>query len=237
MIRFIILNIFLVIHTIIFSLLSLILDIFDKKQVNIQRYSAVPWSKIYLRVCGIKIDVHGQKHFNNQRSYIYISNHQSYFDILALLVSLPVDFKFILKQELMQIPIFGAALKKAGYIGIERDNPRQAIKNMKLAANMAKNGISFLVFPEGTRNIEGKLQDFKKGGFKLAIKSNCDIIPITISNSFRIVKKDSLTINRGTIRMDIGKPVPISNYSRANIDDLIERVHLEISNNLKIHQS
>jgi 1-acyl-sn-glycerol-3-phosphate acyltransferase len=152
-----------------------------------------------------------------------MTNHQSYFDIFALLACLPVEFKFILKEELMKIPLFGATMRRAGYIGIDRDDPRKAAKSMNEVAEKIKNGASVLIFPEGTRSVDGQLQPFKRGGFHLAIKSGCDVVPIAIINSRNIVPKGTLKINKGTFALNIGHPIPVKDYSKKEMDQLLAR--------------
>ena len=224
MVRFLCLNAFIAINSIIFCFLVLIISLFNKDGNLVHRYSAVPWAKIILLVCGVKVLVKGLENIDKHLPRIYMSNHQSYFDIFALLAGLPVDFKFLLKEELMKIPLLGIAMRKAGYISIDRVDFRKAINSMNIAADKIKNGGSVLIFPEGTRSEDGKLQIFKKGGFHLAIKSGCDVIPVAINNSRNIVPKGSLRINRGTIVLNIGRPIPGKNYSKKDINRLIEGV-------------
>jgi 1-acyl-sn-glycerol-3-phosphate acyltransferase len=94
---------------------------------------------------------------------------------------------------------------------------------MDAAAEKIRNGASILVFPEGTRSKDGQLQGFKKGGFHTAFKAGCNVVPIAILNSRDIVPKGSLRIKKGTIKMSIGRPIPVKDYSRENINDLITR--------------
>ncbi|MEE4353353.1 MAG: lysophospholipid acyltransferase family protein [Desulfatiglans sp.] len=224
MVRFISLNSFIAIYSIIMCLWVILLSFFDRSGRKIHFFGAVPWAKIILWVCGIKVRAVGEANIDPLLPRIYMCNHQSYFDILALLAYLPVDFKFIMKQELMKIPLLGFCMKRAGYISISREDPRKAIKGMKEAAEKAREGISILIFPEGTRSVDGRLQDFKKGGFNLALKSGCDIVPVTIKNSYRIVPKGSLRINRGSFEIHFARPIPLGSYSKRNIVELMERV-------------
>jgi len=224
MIRFLFLNTFITVCTIIFCLWGFLVSIFVKDGRIIHFYVAVPWSKVVLWVCGIKVRAKGQENVDASVPRIYVTNHQSYFDIFALLANIHVDFKFIVKQELMRIPLFGFAMRKAGYIGIERDDMRKAIKSMNKAAEKIKGGVSILIFSEGTRSTDGRLQSFKRGGFHLACKSGCDIVPVTITNSYRIVPKGRLKINKGSIDMQIGKPISVKGYTKKNVSQLIDRV-------------
>lgn len=185
-------------------------------------YAVVPWSRTILWVCGIKLKVNGLKNIVKDRPYIFISNHMSYFDIFALLAALPMDFKFILKKELMKIPLFGWAVRRAQHISIDRKNPRKAIKSMNETAARIKKGISVVIFPEGTRS-DGRILPFKRGGFQLALKSGCDIIPLAIENSQNIVPRKSKRINKGVIFIEIGRPIPVDGYSKKNMRELVDR--------------
>lgn len=224
MLRFFFLNAFIAIHSIIFCVWAIILSIFDKSGRLSHFYSAVPWAKMILWVCGARVKVKGQENVDLHEPRIYLSNHQSYFDIFTLLAHLPADFKFVLKQELMRIPLFGIAMKRARYIAIDREEPRKAVKSINDAVSKMEEGSSMLIFPEGTRSEDGKLQPFKTGGFRLALKAGCDVVPVAITNSRNIVPKGSLKINKGTIAMNIGTPISVKDYSKKDMDRLMARV-------------
>jgi 1-acyl-sn-glycerol-3-phosphate acyltransferase len=223
MIRYLLLNIFIVIHSIIMCLYGIILSFFYKDDNIIHRRIAIPWAKIFLKVCGVKVEVKGAENVNRDLPCIYMSNHQSYFDIFTLLAGLPADFKFIMKKSLMRIPLLGTTMRRAGYLSVDRRDRKSAIISMDAAAEKIRNGASILVFPEGTRSKDGHLQGFKKGGFHTAFKAGCNIVPIAILNSRDIVPKGSLRIKKGTIKMSIGRLIPVKDYSRENINDLITR--------------
>ena len=224
MIRFVFLNVFIVLYSIAMCLWGLTLFAFTGSNRKVHFLVGVPWAKGILAVCGIRVSASGKRNADRGVPRIYMCNHQSYFDILALLAHLPVDFKFIMKQELMQIPLLGPTMRRAGYIGIERSDPRKAIKSLQQAAARIRAGASVLIFPEGTRSVDGRLLPFKKGGFNLALKARCDIVPVTIVGSHRIVPKGSLKINRGSFRMRIGQPVAVEGFSRHNVDELMQAV-------------
>ena len=224
MVRFIFLNAFIVIHTIIFCLLAILVSFFDKSKRSVRFNVSMPWSKMILWVCGIKVRIKGQENVRDGIPTVFMCNHQSYFDIFGLLAYLPADFKFILKQELMNIPLFGWALKRAGHIAIKRKNSREAIRGMIQVAEKVKSGTSVLIFPEGTRSKDGKLQPLKKGGFHVALNSGCDILPIAISNSCRIVVKGSLEINKGSFGIHFGNPIPVKGYEKKDMQELVNLV-------------
>jgi 1-acyl-sn-glycerol-3-phosphate acyltransferase len=124
----------------------------------------------------------------------------------------------------MKLPFFGAAMKRAAYISSDRKHPRKAIKSMNEAAEKIKNGASVLIFPEGTRSQDGLLQTFKSGGFHLALKSGTDIVPVAIVDSHLIVPKGSLRIKKGNILMNIGRSIPTRDYSKKEMNQLMDRV-------------
>ena len=224
MIRFLFLNAFIAIYSVMFCLWAILLSIFNCSARRIHFWVAVPWAKGILRVCGIAVAVSGKENVEPEIPRVYMVNHQSYFDVFVVLACLPLDFKFLLKEELMRIPLLGPAMKRAGYIGIERDDPRKAIKSMNLAAERIRGGASVLIFPEGTRSLDGRLGSFKKGGFNLALKSGCDIVPVFISGTARIVPKGSLKIEKGNVKLSVGRPIPLSGYNRKNVAQLMDEV-------------
>lgn len=232
MLRYIALDAFIGIFSILMCFWGLAISVFGGSASAVHFKCAVPWAKIILRVCGIHVTVYGGEKVNPEIPRIYMCNHQSFFDIWTLLAFLPVDFKFILKQELMKIPPLGPAMKRAGYIGIERKDPRKAVKSIALAAKRIRDGASVLIFPEGTRSPDGRLQSFKRGGFNLALKSGCEIVPVVINGSHRIAAKGSLRINKGSYDLHIGDPISLSGYRKKDTQKLMDRVHHAISEHL-----
>jgi 1-acyl-sn-glycerol-3-phosphate acyltransferase len=221
MVRFALLNAYIALHTILFCLFGLVVSLFDKGGRRVHLYCAVPWAKGVLYVCGVKVHVKGLENVESRIPRIYLTNHQSAFDIFALLAFLPVHFKFMLKKQLMKIPLFGVAMRRAGYIGIDRDDPRKAAKSMRDAAERIKNGASVVIFPEGTRSMDGEIQDFRPGAFHLALKAGCDVVPITMNGSYRIMPKKSFRINKGSFAMRIGNPIPAKEYSKKDMVKLM----------------
>jgi len=211
MVRFFLVNAFIAFYTILMCMWSALLALFTKDGGRrVHFWAAVPWAKAILWVSGVRVIREGGEGLNWEVPRIYMANHQSAFDIFALLAGLPVDFKFILKQKLMKIPILGPAMRRAGYISIDRGDPRRAILSINRAAERIKQGASVLIFPEGTRSKDGRLQVFKKGGFHLASKAGVEIVPIVIFNSINIVPKGSMRINRGEITLKVCNPVPVN---------------------------
>lgn len=182
------------------------------------------WARLLLAAAGVRLEVEGREHLDPRLPYIFAANHQSQFDIFALLAAVPVPFSWLAKEELFRIPLLGPAMKGAGYIPINRTDRRAAFASIDQAAARVREGTSIVIFPEGTRSLDGKLKTFKKGGFFLAIKSRQPVVPVSISGSFRVLAKKSFRVRRGTIRVHFSPPVPTDTLSPADKDRLIAEV-------------
>jgi 1-acyl-sn-glycerol-3-phosphate acyltransferase len=182
------------------------------------------WAKCILAISDIKVTVKGLSYLKPGRSYIYMPNHMSNFDIPVLQAYLPVQFRWLAKAELYKIPIFGRAMKSAGYISIDRSDRRSAIESLNQAANIIRNGVSVIIFPEGTRSRTHNIQPFKKGGFFLAVDSGVSVVPIIIHGTDQIMPTKKISINPGNVTLEITKPIRSSNYTRKTKDSLIKKV-------------
>jgi 1-acyl-sn-glycerol-3-phosphate acyltransferase len=191
------------------------------------------WGNLTLWTAGVTVQVHGLEHIDPASSYVYAANHQSWFDIFAMLGKLPVQFRWLAKTELFKVFVLGRAMAAAGYIPIDRSNRRQAFESIKLAAQRVREGTSVVIFPEGTRSLDGKLQDFKKGGFILAIQSQHPIVPISISGTHTILPKTGQwRIHPGLVQMTIGRPISTEGLTAKDRDQLIEQVREAIRQHL-----
>ncbi len=168
------------------------------------------WARVGLSLAGVRLVVAGQEHIPRNQPVIFMPNHQSNFDILALFAGLPGQFRWLAKKELFKIPLFGYAMHRSGYIAVDRSDRRKALASMAEAARRIAAGASVVIFPEGTRSPDGNLLPYKKGGFLLALKAGASIVPIAITGSRDIMPKHSRWIRGGTIRVHIFAPVATS---------------------------
>ncbi|HPW36628.1 MAG TPA: lysophospholipid acyltransferase family protein [Syntrophorhabdus sp.] len=216
-----------VVVTIILSAIALLISLFDKQGRALHRMAQF-WAKIHLMTSGIQVSVTGLENISSP-PYIFMCNHQSALDIFSLLNSLPVQFKWIAKRELFYIPFLGWAMKRAGYISLDRKHPREAIKAMDDAAKKIREGTNIIIFPEGTRSKDGHLLPFKKGGFSLALRAKVPIVPVGISGSNRLQPKGSFIPNqKGVIYLRIGKPVETAQGSRSAKTEIMMTVRQAI---------
>ncbi len=168
--------------TAVFSIIAIIVSFFSRTGNSVHIIARI-WSKSILFVSGIKGEVQGLANIDPSRSYIYMSNHRSNFDIPVLLGCLPIQFRWLAKAELFKIPIFGRAMLGAGYVRIDRSNRESAFKSIDEVAAKMKNGVSVMIFPEGTRSEDGNLRPFKKGGFIMAVDSGVPIVPVILQGT------------------------------------------------------
>jgi len=195
------------------------------------------WGKVNLWAAGVKVAVSGAENIDSRQPYIFASNHQGWFDIFTALAAMPVRFSWLAKKELFKIPVMGLAMRKAGYIPIDRKDRRKAIMSMNMAAEMIRHGTSVFIFPEGTRSADGVIGDFKKGGFVLAVKSHQPIVPVSISGSYLILPKNSWTIHPGEIKLIISQPVWTAGSDNRSRDILMEQVREAIRANLTVEEA
>lgn len=196
----------LVFSTVILSTIALLISLFDKKGENVHAIARF-WARLHLSVSGIKVFIKGVENIP-EPPCIFMCNHQSALDIYSLLAKMPLSFRWVAKRELFSIPFLGWAMKKAGYISLDRENPREAIKAINKAAEKIKEGTTLIIFPEGTRSLDGKLLPFKKGVFSLALRAGVPIVPAGIKGSSLLQPKGSfIPVKKGVIYINIGEPV------------------------------
>jgi len=209
--------------TILFGSIAIMGSFFDRTG-KFPHLVARSWARSILFASRIKVTVRGLSNIDPGRSYIFMSNHQSNFDIPVLLAYLKVQFRWLAKAELFRIPLFGIAMKRAGYISIDRSDRRSAFASLKKAAETVKNGVSVLIFPEGTRSRDGSIRPFKKGGFVLAIDSGVPIVPVVLHGTWSIMPRDKLRIESGNVMLEITEPIDTLNFTRKTKDALMEKV-------------
>jgi len=171
-------------------------------------WMARQWVRWILWTCGVRVEVSGLEQVDPQRPCVWMSNHQSVFDIVAIVATIPVSWRFVAKRELTRIPLFGWVLLVGGHVIVDRGDRERSVQSLRAAARRVAGGTHVIIFPEGTRSPSGRLREFKSGGFHLAIEAQVPIVPITVSGSRRITPKRSLRIESGRIRVRYGKPIP-----------------------------
>ena len=216
--------------TLIAILLALPLSLFGPHAIH---NFGIFWGRSCLFLAGLKLQVQGAEHIPRSTPAIYVANHQSNFDIPILYAGLPLQFRWMAKQELFRVPLFGLAMKRSGYIPIDRSDRRKAMHSLTLAAERIRSGTSVIVFPEGTRTPDGRLQDFKQGALLIAAKAGVPVVPVAIHGSFRIQPKGSWRVNPGPLKLVIMPPLAGDSQSPGAIRELTRKVHAQIAASLE----
>ena len=202
-----------VIHTIICSIFALIFPLVDRSfylYFKLAKY----FSGGILFICGIKLKITGLENFDHKGTFVFVANHASQFDIVAMQKSIPNRMAIVFKRELAKIPLFGWQLFLGPYVMIDRNNIESALKSIEIAKKMMKHKkVSILVFAEGTRSVTGEVQPFKRGAFRLASSVGYPIIPVSISGSDKIMPKGTFKIKSGKIHVHFDTPISTERLS------------------------
>jgi 1-acyl-sn-glycerol-3-phosphate acyltransferase len=217
----------LIVTTLFFCIVALCVAPFDRGGLFIHKIGRF-WAHIYIRIAGVRVSVTGTGRLTSP-PYIFMCNHQSALDIHVLLAYLPFSFKFIAKRSLFLIPVFGWAIKRAGYISLDRENPKQALKAMDEASKRIQAGVNILVFPEGTRSTDGNLLPFKKGAFALALKARVPIVPVGIFGTAACQPEGyQVPVQGGSVSIHLGEPIPITGKGVAYKDEVMHTVRAKV---------
>jgi 1-acyl-sn-glycerol-3-phosphate acyltransferase len=181
------------------------------------------WGRQLLRLTGLEVTVRGLERLREGQPYVFASNHASLVDIWVLLTYLPGRLRFIAKRELYRVPLLGAALRATRTIPIDRQHREAAAQAYESAARDVRSGRSVIVFVEGTRTRTGRLQEFKKGGFVLAITAGVPVVPVYLSGTYATLRKGSIRLRRHPITLTIGEPIPTAGLTYDDRERLLER--------------
>lgn len=167
------------------------------------------WAKTILWAAGVKVRFEGLEHLRTDAPQIVVANHQSWFDVFALAAELPVRYRFVAKKELGEIPVFGRAWMSCGHVSVDRGNREAAIEALDQAwREVHEDKLTMVLFPEGTRSPDGRLKDFKKGAFVLAVQGQVPLVPMAVTGSRAIMPKGDFGIRSGEIVIRVGEPIP-----------------------------
>jgi 1-acyl-sn-glycerol-3-phosphate acyltransferase len=178
----------------------------------------------FLRAVGVKVRIVGRERIP-ARACLFVANHTSSADAPAVVGAIPRRVAILLKESLFKWPIAGQAFTLAGFIPVNRGDRDSAIAGVEKATESLRRGQSFLIYPEGTRSPDGRLQGFKKGAVVMAIKAGVPIVPVACSGAHRVMRKRSLKICPGEIRVEFLDPIDPSGYSFERRDALNDTVH------------
>jgi 1-acyl-sn-glycerol-3-phosphate acyltransferase len=178
------------------------------------------WSRLFLKAIGVQLAVRFAEPLDPSRQYVLVSNHLSYVDTPVLYAALPVPFRFVARGNLFRVPVVGAHLRRGGHIGIDRDDPRSALRTLARAAEVIREQkVSILIFAEGTRS-KGTLQTFRSGASWLALKAGVDLVPVAIRGTGKVLPRGSFLIRPGAVEVRTGAAISVAGLSMREREDL-----------------
>lgn len=185
------------------------------------------------KVLGMNLEVYGIEGINKKSAYVFMANHLSIIDGPLLFMVIPQYVRVLLKKEVFRIPIIGQGMRHVEFIPVDRKTLIGGKRSIDKASRLIKEkGYSFLIFPEGTRSRDGKIQPFKRGGFFLALNTQVPIVPVTIKGTYELMPRGSFFVKRGKIRVFFHSPLPAQGFDRSYLPQLINKVQETIHSGL-----
>lgn len=189
-------------------------------------------ARLALFLAGGTLTIYGRGKIPNDQNYIFMPNHQSNVDPVAVFLAIPRDVKAIAKKEFFRTPLLGLACRVERFIPVDRKNHASAVESIEQAIRQLQAGDSFLIYPEGTRTKTGMMGEFRKGGFIAAIRSGVPVVPMTLDGCYEMMRKGEFKIRPGHIKLTFHDPIDVSGYSLDDRDELMERVRAAIASGL-----
>jgi 1-acyl-sn-glycerol-3-phosphate acyltransferase len=209
------------IYTIVLGTLSLASSVVDHGGRFAHR-CARWWAQLILGTTGVRVHVSGTGRLRTGASYVFASNHQSIYDIPIVFATIRRDLRIVAKASLGHFPFLGWHLRLAGHVLVDRDRPGAGV--VKRMRRLVADGASVIIFPEGTRSIDGNVGRFKGGIFLMAIETRLPIVPVTIEGSRHVMRKGRLTVCPGEVTLTVHDPIPTDGLTREDARALAERV-------------
>lgn len=209
------------VYTIVMGSLSLLSTLVDRSG-DLGHRCARTWARLILKTTGVRVSVAGLEHLDPRRSYVLASNHQSIYDIPIIFASVPLQLRIVAKQSLGRIPFMGWHLWHSGHLLVDRRNPGPDI--VEKMRRLVSQSHSLIVFPEGTRSVDGTLGRFKRGSFVVALDAQLPVVPVTIVGSRSVMQKGRLMVRPGHVRLIVHEPIPTAGLTREDVTAFADRV-------------
>ena len=213
------------VYTIVLGIASITSSFFDRRGY-FAHGCARAWSWLILATTGVEVTVEGLEHVVPGKTYVFVANHQSIYDIPCLFWSIPFQLRIIAKESLGSFPMLGPHLKRTGHLLVDRKHPDRA-GIFGWASRLTSNGLSLIIFPEGTRSRDGFLGKFKGGSIMLAMQAGLPLVPISVVGSRHVMKKGELTTKPGHVTVIVHEPVETAantEPSIAQVRELADRI-------------
>jgi 1-acyl-sn-glycerol-3-phosphate acyltransferase len=170
------------------------------------------WAEQLARSWGMEVNAYGTEQLDPSATYVFMANHLSHADIVALFVALPRNVGFLAKKELRNVPFLSQAMVAGGHVFVDRKDNSRAVSAMSQAAQDVAAGASLVIFPEGTRGLREEIQPFKRGGFHLARHAGVAVVPVGIRGARSVMGREDLLIRPGKVDVHVGAPVAVNSF-------------------------
>jgi 1-acyl-sn-glycerol-3-phosphate acyltransferase len=215
-------------YTIVLGILSLLSSLFDRSG-RIQHKFARLWSWMILKTIGAPVTVTGLERVDTSKPHLYVANHISALDIPVLYVHLAFPFRIIAKSMIFRYPFVGWHLRRSGQIEVDKDNVRLAKRGLSQAVETLRAGMPLVVFPEGGRSPDGRLQPFLGGAFYAAIRAGVDVVPLALVGTFEMLPMDTYHIRPRPVALLAGEPIPTQGLGPRDMDALAARAQKAVA--------
>lgn len=206
------------VYTIVLGFASITSSFFDRRG-HFAHNCARAWSWLILATTGVDVTVQGLERIVPGKTYVFVANHQSIYDIPCLFWSIPFQLRIIAKESLGNFPMLGPHLKRTGHMLVDRSKPDRA-GIFGWASRLTSNGLSLIVFPEGTRSKDGYMSKFKGGSIMLAMQAGLPIVPISVIGSRHVMKKGELTTRPGHVTLIVHDPIETAAISEPSVEEV-----------------
>ena len=222
----------LVLSTAVFSILAVLLTRIGGGHTVVDWIDR-NWARSLLLAAGVRVSVRGLEHLDRSGPQVIVANHQSYLDVWALMAVLPVSVRFIAKRELAGIPLLGGAMRAAGHVLIDRKRPRNAKETLRTAGRrMRAEGLTLVLFPEGTRSRDGELGRFRRGSFALALETGVPLVPAALDGGHRAYPPGAKRVRPGRIVVRLAPPISLEGVDPPSREALMREARRAIESML-----
>ena len=185
------------------------------------------------RLFGITVEAEGRDRLDRRTPSVFMCNHLSFLDAPAIVTVIDRPVRSIVKRFVFRIPVFGWGMRLAGFVPVDKEGIGEGRKRIARASGLIREkGYSFLVFPEGQRSWDGRLQPFRRGGFFLALEAGAPIVPVSVRGTYELMPRTTWRIRRGRVRIIFHEPVDVSGFTPEALPALMERVRAAIASGL-----
>ena len=190
------------------------------------------WGRLFCLLTLVRVHVTGHDNISKGRSYVFVANHQGAYDIFSIYGYLGHNFRWMMKKSLERIPLVGYSCKVSGHIFVDNSSPSAVRATMQAAEKRLAGGMSVVVFPEGSRTLDGKMHAFRRGAFTLAVEFGLPVVPITIDGAYHILRRGSWLPRPGLIKLTIHQPIEAPEGGRHELAELIDQSYTAIASAL-----